>query len=255
MRIIALVNNRVGWQAVQWLKEQGEEIAGLVIHPENRRKFGAEIIAGAAVPPERIFSGAEINRPEIRAAIAALKPDLGLSVYFGYILKPELLAMFPQGVINLHPSLLPYNRGANPDVWSIVEGTPAGVSLHYIDEGVDTGSVIAQKTVITEPVDTAKTLYTKLEEAALVLLRETWPAFKRGEITAVPQEPGAGSVHYLKDLEPLDRIDLDRQYQGRELVDLLRGRTFPPYKNTYFTENGRRVYVSIRLEYEDEPNQ
>jgi methionyl-tRNA formyltransferase len=251
MRILFLGNNRVACEIAAWLRAQGEEIVGLVLHPEGRRKFGDEIIQAAGVPRERVFDGARLREPETLAAIRALEPEIGLSVLFGYIVRPEFLALLPAGCVNLHPSLLPYNRGAYPNVWSIVEGTPAGVTLHYIDPGVDTGDIIAQQEVAVEPVDTSATLYEKLERASVELFQATWPAIRAGAAPRTPQ-PAGGTSHRVRDVERIDEIRLDETYTGRELIDRLRGRTFPPYKGAYFKADDRKVYLRLELTYEDE---
>ncbi len=248
MRILYLGNNWLGWQVLRWLRQRDEEIVGLVLHPERRRAHGEEILRTGGVPADRVFSGSKLRRPEVRQAIAALRPEIGLSVLFGYILKPELLNLFPRRVVNLHPSLLPYNRGAYPNVWSIIERTPAGTSLHYLDEGVDTGELIAQKEVEVEPVDTGETLYRKLERAALDLFRETWPRIANGSAVAHPQRLG-GTCHHARDVQEIDEIDLDASYRARDLIDLLRARTFPPHEGAFFRTEGRRVNARIQLEY------
>ena len=96
--------------------------------PPHKRKYGDEIIRGAQVSPAHIFDGSRLRQTEVLQAIKALQPDIGLSVLFGYILRPECLDLFPAGVVNLHPAYLPFNRGVYPNVWSIVEGTPSGVT-------------------------------------------------------------------------------------------------------------------------------
>src|SRR5687768_9409595 len=154
MRVLFLGNNWLGWQVGRWLRAQGEEIAGLVAHPPERRQYGEELVRDAGLGPERIFDGARLREADTLAAIEALGAEIAVSVMFGYLLRPELLALFPRGAINLHPAYLPYNRGAYPNVWSIVEGTPAGVTLHYIDPGVDTGDLIGRQEVAVEPTDT-----------------------------------------------------------------------------------------------------
>src|SRR5882672_11396193 len=126
MRILLFANNWVAWQIVGWLRDQGAEIVGLVIHPPDKRKYGDEIIASAGVDSAVIFDRATLRQPDTMKAIKELRADLGLSLLFDYILRPDLLEVLPAGVINLHPSYLPYNRGQYPNVWSIVEGTPAG---------------------------------------------------------------------------------------------------------------------------------
>jgi len=254
MRILFLGNNWVAWQVVRWLRGQGEQIVGLVVHPPHKRKCGDEIIRSAQVSPAHIFDGSLLRQPEILQAIRALQPDFGLSVLFGYILRRELIDLFPAGVVNLHPAYLPYNRGAYPNVWSIAERTPAGVTLHYIDAGVDTGDIIAQKQVPIEPVDTGETLYRKLERACVELFRETWPLIRSGRERRIPQDRGAGTYHRTWDVERIDHIDLNRTYTARGLIDVIRARTFPPHPGVHFVHQGRKVYLRLQLLYEEQLN-
>src|ERR1700694_5912727 len=138
MRILCFCNSWVGWQILKFLRAQEEDIAGVVMHPPEKQNCGSELIAAAG---SRIIDGSRLNDAETSEIIRELKPRIGVSANFGYILKSPMLDLLPLGCINLHTALLPYNRGAHPNVWSIAEGTPAGVTLHYIDEGVDTGDI------------------------------------------------------------------------------------------------------------------
>lgn len=251
MRILFMGNNWVGWQVAAWLHQQKAEVVGIVLHPEDRRKFGTELLHCFADMNVPIFDASTLRTPATLDAIRALDADLGLSVFLGYILKPDFLRIFPQGVLNLHPSYLPYNKGAHPNVWSIVDKTPAGVTLHFIDEGVDTGDVVARLLVPVEPVDTAATLYRKLEVASVNLFAEQWPRLCAGDLPRIKQEAGSGTHHRQNDLRMLDQIDLDKTYTARELLNLLRARTFPPYSGAYFEDQGRRVYVRIQLSYDE----
>lgn len=255
MRILFLGNNWVGWQVIQWLKEQNEQLVGLVIHPPQKRKFGEEIVRSARVSPEYIFDGSQLCQPEVLEAIKVLRPDVGLSVFFGYILRPDFLDLFPAGVVNLHPAYLPYNRGAYPNIWSIVERTPAGVTLHYIDTGVDTGDIVARRQVSIEPVDTGETLYRKLEQACVELFKETWPLTHSGRAPRIPQDRLEGTYHRTRDVERIDHIDLDHTYTARELIDVIRARTFPPCPGAYFIHQGRKVYLRLQLLYEEQLNE
>ncbi len=252
MRLVFFGNNWLGWKALEFLQAQGEDLAALVVHPAGRRKYGDEILATAALPPERIFDAARLREPATIAALAALQPEIGISISLGYILRRELLGKFPDGCINLHTSFLPWNRGANPNVWSIAERTPAGVTLHYIDDGVDTGDILAQERFAVEPTDTGATLYARLEAAALALFIKTWPSIRARALTPLAQDRAAGSAHRVADLAELDAIDLDRSYVARDLIDLLRARTFPPYSGAYFLHEGRKI--SMQLTLHDEGN-
>ena len=254
MRIVLLGNGKVALDALTWLQGQGEEIVGLVLHSPTGRRMGDEIIAAADLSPDRVFDGSSLRQPETIAAIKALSPDIGVSVFFGHILKRALLEIFPKGCLNIHPALLPFNRGAYPNVWSIIDGTPAGVTIHYIDEGIDTGAIVSQQEVAIEPVDTGETLYRKLEEQSIKLLSETWPDIVSGRAMAKPQPQTEGTVHKVRDVQAVDELDLDKEYKARDLLNILRARTFPPYRGAYFVENGRKIFVSIKLTY-DEPAQ
>lgn len=252
MRIVVLGNNRVACECTAWLREQGEDIVGLVVHADDRSRFRDELIAAAAVPAGAVFYGDRLRQPETVAAIAGLQPDMGLSLFFGYIVRPEVIELFPKGLVNLHPSYLPYNRGQYPNVWSIVEGTPAGATLHYIDVGVDTGDIIAQTEVQVAAVDTGETLYRRLEAASVALFRETWPALRMDRAPRRPQSDRAGTFHRTSDVERIDEIDLEREYRARDLINILRARTFRPHRGAFFRVGGRRIYLRLELIPEDE---
>lgn len=247
MRIVFFGNNRVGLNVLRWLRSNGEEIVALGVHPPARQRLRAEIVETAGVAAEQVFEAPMLPRQDVVAHLRDLKPDIGLSVFFGYILRPSLLEIFPAGCLNLHPGLLPYNRGTYPNVWSIVDRTPAGATLHYVDPGVDTGDIVAQHEVAVTPVDTGATLYTKLEAACLDVFTATWPAIKTGTAVRRSQPADGGTSHRRADVDRLDRIDLDRHYPARELLDILRARTFAPFPGAYFETQGRRVYVRVQL--------
>ena len=250
MKIFFLGNNWLGWRALAWLRESGADVVGLALHPLERRRYGDEMLAAAKLPRERVFDASRLREPAAQQEIAALRADIGLSVLLGYILAPEVLSLFPRGVVNLHPAWLPFNRGSNANVWSIVERTPAGVTLHHMDAGVDTGDVIAQTRTEVGVEDTGETLYHKLERDGLALLQRAWPLLEAGTATRIPQT-GRATTHRVRDLERIDEIDLDASYRARDLIDVLRARTFPPHKGAFFRVDGKRVYLRLSLEVED----
>jgi methionyl-tRNA formyltransferase len=247
MRILFLGNNWMGWQILQWLKEQGEEIVGLVMHPPDKRKFGDEIVHCAGLRPRQILDGSKLKDPDTMAAIKDMRPDIGISALFGFILKKEILELLPLGCVNIHPALLPYNRGAYPNVWSIVEGTPAGTTIHYIDEGVDTGDIIAQRQVNVMITDTGESLYHKLAEVSLDLFQEVWPSIRNHKAPRIPQKKASGTCHRVQDIDLIDEIDLMGNYRAQDLLNIIRARTFLPYKGAFFNHQGRKVYMRLQL--------
>jgi methionyl-tRNA formyltransferase len=252
MRIVCLCNNWVGWQVLKWLAEREEQIVGLIVHPPGRQKCGDEILSSVCLSDDQIFYGDKLRHEDTLRRIEALQPDIALSIFFGYILRPAFLDIPPKGCINLHPAFLPYNRGAYPNVWSIIEGTPAGVTLHYIDEGVDTGDIIARRQVAVLPTDTGERLYRRLERACVELFQEYWPLISSSQAPRIAQNKNEGTLHRAKDIEQIDALDVERSYTARQLIDILRARTFPPYRGAYFEHDGRRVYLRLQLLYEEE---
>lgn len=254
MNILLMADYRVGLEVAGYLKKKNEKIVGLAVHPscmENHINLGytEKIIKLLGLPKERIFNEGELDNGACLRRIKALRPDVILTVFWGFILKPELINVAPKGCINFHCSFLPYNRGKNPNIWPIVEGTPAGVTLHCIDKGIDSGDIIAQRKVDIEPIDTAESLYYKLTEEFTALFKETWPKIKNGSVKSIKQNKHKGTFHYAKDLHKLDLIDLNKKYTARDLINLIRARTFPPFPSAYFLDKGKKVYVRIQLEY------
>jgi methionyl-tRNA formyltransferase len=124
--------------------------------------------------------------------------DFIVSYGYRHLLRREIVAQFAKRAVNLHISLLPWNRGADPNLWSFLEDTPKGVTIHYIDSGIDTGDVVAQRAVEHLSMDTLRTSYLRLEREIERLFRECWPRLREGKVDASRQRPG-GSFHRTAD--------------------------------------------------------
>jgi methionyl-tRNA formyltransferase len=124
---------------------------------------------------------------------------------YRHILRPAVLDRFPRRAVNLHISYLPWNRGADPNLWSFIENTPKGVSIHYLDAGIDTGDLIAQKKVEFAPDDTLRTSYERLQREIADLFAEHWPEILAGTCDRLKQS-GAGSFHRIADREKVAHL-------------------------------------------------
>jgi methionyl-tRNA formyltransferase len=136
---------------------------------------------------------------------AATRASFAVSHGYRLILRPPVIEQLPERLVNLHIALLPYNRGADPTLWSVLESTPAGVTIHHIDAGVDTGDIIAQREVALADDDTLATAYAKLQHAMAELFREQWPVIRAGAGARRPQPPG-GSVHRVADRAAVEHL-------------------------------------------------
>ena len=245
MRTLLFLNNWGGWRVAQWLRFHDEEIVGLVIHPEAHRRFGDEILRALKLPPRRVWLGDQLRDPKTLAQFRDLRPDIGISAFFAFILRPELFEIFPHGCINLHSGYLPFNRGWHTNVWPIIEGSSAGATVHYVDSGVDTGDVISQRRFPVDLTDTGGVLHEKITRGLIELFKDTWPRIKDGSATRTAQNHSKATHHRKGDLGVIDQIHLDRHYRAADLLNLLRARTYPPYPAAYAIEDGRRSYYHI----------
>ena len=179
--------------------------------------------------------------------IKELQPDYIVACGFRHIVPKEILKIPHEGCLNIHPAYLPYNRGANPNVWSIVEDTPAGVTIHWMDEQIDTGDIIAQKKVESGFSDTGKVLHEKLEKAQVELFRKVWADILEGNIGATEQNQAEGTYHRTEEFEELCKLDPNEEVQVKEFLDRLRALTFPPYENAEIEVDGETYHVEVDI--------
>lgn len=194
-----------------------------------------------------VFVHSLLTTEEQLQVIEEIQPEFVVSCGYQHIVPEEILEIPSEGCLNLHPSYLPYNRGANPNVWSIVEGTPAGVTLHWMDASIDTGDIIARRKVEVDFSDSGKDLHEKLEEAQVALFQDAWPDIEAGTVDATEQDDVAGTYHRTSDFEDLCQLDPEEEVQIKAFLDRLRALTFPPYDNAEIEVDGETYYVEIDI--------
>ena len=132
-----------------------------------------------------------------------LNSDLIISFGFRHIIQQNILKKIKKKIINIHLSYLPYNRGAHPNFWSFIEGTPSGISIHYIDKGIDTGNVILRKKILfdinSSKYSTFKKTYNYLFKEAENVFIKNFAKIEKNNLK-VKQISSKGSFHYKKDL-------------------------------------------------------
>ncbi|NMM11427.1 MAG: formyl transferase [Polaromonas sp.] len=173
--------------------------------------------------------------------------DLGVLAWWPKIIRNPLLAFPKHGFVNTHPSLLPHNRGKHYNFWTLVEQTPFGVTLHRVDEGVDTGEIVAQREIAYGWSDNGGSLYAKAQEAMVELFCSTYPGLRAGDFESTAQNSELASFHHSSEIESASRIDLDRLYSARDILNLLRARTFAGHPGCQFEDIGDHFEVSIEI--------
>src|SRR5262245_25863019 len=236
----------VAVDALAALLELGDHPAALLLPDSGRASHDADLIA---LCERRGFSPTVVRASQLKDqstidVLRGLRLDYIVSVHFPCMLRRPVLDLAGSGVLNLHPSYLPYNRGWHTPTWAILDGTPAGASLHFVDESLDTGDVVCRRQIDIHPADTAHTLYLKLKVLEVEVFRQGWRQIRSGCRTATPQCREQATVHRRQSLfDPaVQRIDLDAVMATSDLLRRLRALTTNRLEEAAYFVNGDQKY-------------
>lgn len=181
----------------------------------------------------------KVRTEDFAASLRALEADVAVVIAYGRILPRAVLDAPRRGCVNVHASLLPRWRGAGPIQWAIVHGDrETGVCLMQMDEGMDTGPVIACERTPIDPDETAAELGARLSAMGASLLREKLPAWVEGEVRATPQDDAGATLAPLLTKED-GRVDWRKS--AREVHDRVRG--LSPWPGAFTEVDGRVVKI------------
>lgn len=154
--------------------------------------------------------------------------------------------------INIHPGYTPINRGWFPQVFAIIKDIQVGATIHEIDEMLDHGDIIDQIIVENYSWDTSLTLYNRILESEMDLIRKNLISILNNNYKTIKPN-SEGNIFLKKDFNNLCKIDLNEQVDYRTVINKLRAMTHGNYKNAYFIDEktGKKVFVSIQLQVED----
>jgi|ERR1017187_784751 methionyl-tRNA formyltransferase len=239
MKLVLLADNVVGLDVAKYLLDSYPEDLSLVVTTQRNEIHCAVEERGI---PVCVFDSADGVMSKLPDGV-----DLGVLAWWPRILKNPLLEAPRHGFLNTHPSLLPYHRGKHSNFWALIEQAPFGVTLHRVDSGVDAGEIVAQQEIPYDWCDNGGSLYVKAQAAMVSLFCQTYPTLRTGHFDSTPQNKEVGSFHHSSEIDEASKIDLDRMYRGRDLINLLRGRTFEGYPGCWFEEAGDRYEMSIEV--------
>jgi methionyl-tRNA formyltransferase len=239
-------NRRVAVSCLEHLIEVGVRPQALMIPSADH----AVLQDLAGLPPDRVLVGSEFREEKGIELLSSLDLDYILGVHFPYIVPDSVLQIPRIGALNLHPALLPHNRGWHTPSWAILEGTPIGATLHFMDSGVDTGDIVAQAELEIRPEDTAHTLYSRLVDLEIELFRASWPLLESGSPPRLSQSSDEGTSHNRLDLTSasISRLDLDALTSAESLLRTLRALTTNDVgEAAFFEKDGLRYRVQVTI--------
>jgi methionyl-tRNA formyltransferase len=241
-RILFFGYSEVGYECLDLLLARGDNVVALITHEDNPTEkiwFKTPAVAARAkgIP---VFTPDNVNTPEWRERLAALQPDLILSVYYRHMIGTKILGMARLGAFNLHGSLLPKYRGRAPINWAVLHGEPRiGMTLHRMVKAPDAGAVVDQEGVAIGPRDTAEQVFRKVLPCARTVVARQIDALLAGTAKETPQDESQAT--YFGGRKPEDgRIAWTQTCT--EIFNLIRAVT-DPYPGAFTDVGDARLMV------------
>lgn len=183
----------VGRKALELLQSRATAIAFRLVGRQPKVHSLRDMRRRYNVP---VFGSTDVNRPETLQQIRAWQPDLVISIYLNQLIKADLLNVSTHGALNIHPALLPRNRGLFPYFWVLANGdTETGVTVHWVDERFDTGHVLLQEKIAVQPGDTILSLSYKSSVIGAEMLVRSVKLIAAGNPPRIAQDPRQASYH------------------------------------------------------------
>ena len=233
MRILFIGTGEIGLPTLQWLIESGKhQVTAVVTQPDKPvgRKL---VLTPPATKTLALAAGLPVLQPQkIRLAVDELSPyagDIAIVAAYGQILPATLLSLPRLGCLNVHTSILPRFRGASPIQAAIREGdAESGVTIMYMDEGLDTGDVLLTERTPITPEDTGGSLHDRLASMAPACIERALDLLENGTAPRIPQDP-ALATHCGKLLREHGRIDWNDSAEN--IARLIRA--YSPWPGTF----------------------
>ena len=227
----------------------------LIFTKEDKRNARGNKIIYSPVKQFGLDNGIEVIQPkrmkdeEVIAKIKEINPDLIVVVAYGKILPKEIIDIPKYGIINVHSSLLPKYRGASPIHSAILNGDKeSGVSIMYIEEGLDSGDVILKETCEITEDDTLGTLHDRLKELGAIGLEKALKLIEVGEVKAEKQDDSKATF-----VKPITKEQAKIDWNNAKEVIFNQIRGLNPFPGAY-THNEKneniKIYKSEKLEKE-----
>ena len=242
MRLVYLGTPAFAVPTLERVVEAGHEVLAVFTQPDRPKGRGqkdamppvkeAALLLGLPVSqPERI------RKPEVLEQLRALAPDAMVVVGYGQIIPQAILDIPPQGIINVHASLLPKYRGAAPIQWAIARGeTRTGVTTMKIDAGLDTGDMLLKWETEIGPEENAVELGARLAVAGADLLVKTLAELG----TIHPEKQDHAQASYAPILKKEDG-EIDWTMASQDILNRIRG--FVPWPGCYTLWRGQRLRI------------
>ncbi len=243
MKIVFAGDRDISVWVLDYLIKKGIKPVALLISDKNRATHADELKKLCSyLDKKHILEGDLFRTDKGVELLSELNADYILGVHFPYIVPKKVLEIPKKGVLNLHPAYLPFNRGWHTPSWAILDDKPYGATLHFMDEGLDTGDIIHQKQIKLLPEDTANSIYKKVKKLEFEVFKKAWPLIENNTVIRKKQNPNEGTAHKKSDLKNVQNINLENEVKAKDLINLLRALTTNDIKEAAQFSIGEKIY-------------
>ncbi len=239
---------KIGFEVTEFLIKKGHRIEFIVTSDKDDSEFEKKIWKLCAQNKIECLRKRDVNSKEIIKMFSEKKIDLVFLAWWPTIIIKEAIESVKIGWLNMHPSLLPFNRGKHPYYWSIIEGTPFGVTIHFIDKFIDSGRIAFQKEIFVDVTDTGESLYKKSLKEIMNLFKDNVNNIFNINIPTIQQDWKKATFHLAKELDSHSMIRLEENYKAKDLINILRGRSFTNGDSAFFYLNNHKYLIKVKIE-------
>lgn len=245
-RVCVLASFGQGFEVLSYIVERKYSINFVGTYFRDNSVYENKITKLCKKNKIKLFRKINANDKNFIDVLSNNEIDIVILAWWPDIIKKESIQIARIGWINLHPSYLPYGRGKHAYFWSIVENTPFGVSIHFIDEGIDSGDILFQKQIPVSILDTGETLYEKGVREVIDLFKANCDKIMTLDLHPVKQSR-KGTNHFAKDIEEISKIDLNKKYKAIDLINILRARSFSNGPSSFFVLDDDKYLIKIKI--------
>lgn len=244
MKIVFMGTPDFAVPTLEKLVESGFEVPLVITQTDKKQGRGKKVLAHPVKKRAlelgiEVFQPRSVNTEESISKIMSVEPDLIVVIAYGQILKEKILNMPKYGCINVHASLLPKYRGAAPINWSIIDGEKkTGVTIMYMEKGLDTGDMILKKEIDIKEEDTAGSLHDKLMILGAKALIEAINNMSDGTATREAQDDEKSTYASMMD-KKLGHIGWNEKAEC--IKNLIRG--VNPWPGAYFLLDDKKIKI------------
>lgn len=240
--VFFLTLDRVGKSILAKLNELNPLDTHVVLHNPSADFFNASIPISSHINVLNVFE----NSPNWEDLLRLLPNDVVLRGFswFPFLFPDYFIARFNEGMLNLHNSFLPFNRGRHSTFWAIMDRTPFGATIHWVDARIDRGNIVTQKQIILDEYANASEAYEAQLDICIELALDFLPSLQGKIDIGISQNDDLATLHLATDIIKATTVSSKDWVTWGDVVKLIRATSTPKGSISVVFEDGNRVVIA-----------